>query len=280
VSFVGGYHPDADRHDSDDERQPLLTQDGQRRTKRKLSALFNSRRQEGLELPGPFHRRYGEEEERSWRSVVGIAICIIAVLSVIVAAAVVVADNPMSGGAPHHSPSGRHPSYLIHAAHGAVASEASTCSNVGVKILKDGGNAVDAAIAANLCVGVVNMFSTGIGGGGFMTIMIPHERHVWTVDFRETAPAASNSTMFLKDPLSSIWGGLSVGVPGELRGMAEAHSRWGKLPWRRLFQESIKLAEGFAATRVLEDRLRACSFSLRFTFNSSFDSGCRGFHDQ
>jgi gamma-glutamyltranspeptidase / glutathione hydrolase / leukotriene-C4 hydrolase len=251
VSFVGGIHPEAD-YNYDAEREPLLTRDGQKRTKRKLTALLNSRRYRDSD-----YRNYEDEEPRSWMAVLGIIACIFAVLFVIVAAGIVVAQNPIPGSGPHHLPR-RNPSYLIHAQHGAVASESETCSKVGVEILQEGGNAVDAAIAANLCVGVVNMFSSGIGGGGFMTIKPPGEP-AWTIDFRETAPSGSNSTMFLKDPLSSLWGGLSVAVPGEIRGLAAAHERWGKLPWKRLFHAPIRLAQGFTVTKMLERRLKVSS---------------------
>src|SRR6201996_7543033 len=116
------------------------------------------------------------------------------------------------------------PAVLIKASHGAVATENPLCSDIGVQVLKDGGNAVDAAVASTLCIGVVNMFSSGIGGGGFMTVRIPSANgsEIWTIDFRERAPAASNSTMYEKDPILAIFGGLSVAVPGELRGLEEA----------------------------------------------------------
>lgn len=250
VSFVGGIHPDADR---DPEREPLLTRDGQRRTKRRLTALLNSRNRQDPD----YHSRE-DQEPRSWLQVIGIVLCVLAVLFVIVAAGIVVAQNPIPGSGPHHLPNRRNPSYLIHANHAAVASESETCSRIGVDILKEGGSAVDAAISATLCIGVVNMFSSGIGGGGFMTVKLPGEE-AWTIDFREMAPSGSNSTMFLKNPTSSMYGGLSVGVPGEIRGLAEAHRRWGKLSWKRLFHEPIRLAEGFTASRVLEDRLTVCT---------------------
>jgi len=260
VSFVGNIHPDADNYYHNiraDEREPLLTRNGQKGKKRRLTALFSSRRryQDDLE-----HPERDMEEPRSWKAVLAISFAVCAVLFIIVAAGLVVAANPIPGSGP--LPGQRHPSYLIHATHGAVASESKTCSNIGVDILKEGGNAVDASIAATLCIGVVNMFSSGIGGGGFMTIKLPspEDGHIaWTVDFRETAPSGSNSTMFLKDPKSSIEGGLAVGVPGEIRGMSVAHARWGKLPWKRLFKESIKLAQGFTVSNMLHERLQVNS---------------------
>ena len=82
---------------------------------------------------------------------------------------------------------------------------------------------------------------------------IPSE--VWTIDFRETAPSRSNKTMYVSDPSSSMFGGLSVGVPGEVRGLAEAHGRWGSLPWARLVRPSAVLAAGWEVGRELGVRL-------------------------
>ncbi|KAH8119485.1 gamma-glutamyltranspeptidase-domain-containing protein [Phellopilus nigrolimitatus] len=154
----------------------------------------------------------------------------------------------------------RNPAVLIKAKNGAVATENEVCSKTGVAVLKDGGNAVDAAVAATFCIGVVNLFSSGIGGGGFMTIRVPPSSpnassDVWSIDFRETAPAQANSTMYVDDPESSLFGGLSVGVPGEVLGLAEAHSRWGSLPWAQLVQPSVDLASGWKVGKELGRRL-------------------------
>lgn len=155
----------------------------------------------------------------------------------------------------------RNPAYLIIAEHGAVASENKRCSDVGVEIMKDGGNAVDAAIGAAFCIGVVNMFSSGVGGGGFMTVRIPPSApnassEVYVVDFRETAPALSNATMFSGNPSSAKYGGLSVAVPGEVRGFEEAHRRWGSLPWNRLIQPSVDLAKQWTVDAELARRIQ------------------------
>ncbi|KAF9244887.1 gamma-glutamyltranspeptidase [Melanogaster broomeanus] len=155
----------------------------------------------------------------------------------------------------------RNPAYLIVADHGAVASENKRCSDIAVDILKEGGNAVDAAISAALCVGVVNMFSSGIGGGGFMTVRVPpstptEASGVYTIDFRETAPALSNKTMYADDPRAAMFGGLSVGVPGELRGLEAAYQRWGSLPWRRLVQPSVDMAAEWTVDVELARRIQ------------------------
>lgn len=101
---------------------------------------------------------------------------------------------------------------------------------------------------------------SGIGGGGFMTIRIPpsspeSDSEVWAIDFRETAPGKANATMYIENPLSSVYGGLSVGVPGELRGLEEAHKRWGSLPWKRLVQPSVDLASGWPVGKELGKRI-------------------------
>ncbi|KAK0485936.1 gamma-glutamyltranspeptidase [Armillaria novae-zelandiae] len=154
----------------------------------------------------------------------------------------------------------RNPAYLIEAEHGAVASENKRCSDIGVDVLKEGGNAVDAVISATFCIGVVNMFSSGIGGGGFMTVRIPPKdtkssSEVFNIDFREMAPALSNSTMFPPGSNASRFGGLSVAVPGEVRGLEEAHKRWGTLPWKRLVQPSVDLAAGWQVDKELGRRI-------------------------
>ncbi|EIN11894.1 gamma-glutamyltranspeptidase [Punctularia strigosozonata HHB-11173 SS5] len=156
----------------------------------------------------------------------------------------------------------RNPSYLIEAKHGAVATENQVCSEMGVDIMKAGGNAVDAAVASTLCIGVANMFSSGVGGGGFMTIRIPPaladgiSSEVWTIDFRETAPAASNESMYVSDPNLARFGGLSVGVPGELRGLQEAHNRWGKLSWSQVVMPAAELALGWPVSKELALRIK------------------------
>ncbi|KAI9312614.1 nucleophile aminohydrolase [Dichotomocladium elegans] len=146
---------------------------------------------------------------------------------------------------------------LVSGEHAAVAVEAEECSAVGVETLKNGGNAVDAAIASALCIGVIGSYATGIGGGGFMLIRSPNGTYEF-VDFRETAPGAAHQDMFVDNPDLAKYGGLAVGVPGELRGFELAHQRHGKLPWAMLFEPAIRIArDGFKTTKLLEKRLKA-----------------------
>ncbi|CAI2169241.1 19490_t:CDS:10 [Funneliformis geosporum] len=147
-------------------------------------------------------------------------------------------------------------SKLVIARNGAVSAEQQDCSNIGVEILKEGGSAVDAAIAAELCVGTINAFSAGIGGGGFMIIRDSDGTYE-TIDFREIAPAATNKSMYKDNPELAKFGGLAVGVPGEILGIEYAHKKYGKLPWKRLFEPSIKLSrDGFKIPAELSKRMK------------------------
>ncbi|EER27095.1 hypothetical protein D8B26_002739 [Coccidioides posadasii str. Silveira] len=139
---------------------------------------------------------------------------------------------------------------------GAVASESSICSGFGVDMLKLGGNAADAMVATVFCVGVVGMYHSGIGGGGFMLIRSPDDTYEF-VDFRETAPAAAFQDMYNNNTDASIFGGLASGVPGEVRGLEYLHKKHGLLPWRLVMQPAIHTARyGFPVTEDLVRYMR------------------------
>jgi len=127
--------------------------------------------------------------------------------------------------------------------HAAVATDNKICSRIGKEILRNG-SAVDAAIASLLCLGVINCHSTGIGGGGFMMVYQKEKKQAKVIDFREAAPGKAHKDLFDGNIENGIRGGLAVAIPGELRGMQLAHEKYGKLPWRDLFQPAIKIAEG------------------------------------
>ncbi|KAK3107262.1 hypothetical protein FSP39_010542, partial [Pinctada imbricata] len=119
---------------------------------------------------------------------------------------------------------------------------------------KKGGSSVDAAIAIMICYSTVNPMSSGIGGGFFMTIYDTSSAKAYGIDARETAPGGATEDMYLKSNASSTTGGLSIAVPGEIRGFEVAHKQFGKLPWKELFQPSITLArDGFTVSEHLAD---------------------------
>jgi len=135
-------------------------------------------------------------------------------------------------------------------------------SEAGREILREGGSAVDAAIAAQLVLGLVEPQSSGLGGGAFLLHWDQAAKEITAYDGRETAPAAAKPDRFLKDgkPLDfgfAVHSGLSIGTPGVPRLLEEAHREHGKLPWARLFEPAIKLArDGFEISSRLYYLLR------------------------
>ena len=142
-----------------------------------------------------------------------------------------------------------------------VASADGEASRIGAEILERGGNAVDAAVAVSLAVGVARPQSTGIGGGGFMLLYRADSREAEMLDFRETAPAAADRDMYIGPDGevlgdASLVGHRAVGVPGLVAGLVEAHRRHGSLPWADLTAPAIRLAEeGFEVYPDLARRL-------------------------
>jgi gamma-glutamyltranspeptidase/glutathione hydrolase len=142
----------------------------------------------------------------------------------------------------------------VEARHGMVATVSPLASDVGRDILKKGGNAVDAAVATAFALGVTYPQAGNIGGGGFMLIHPPHGGEPVVIDYREKAPAAATPTMFA--PKESQYSARVVGVPGTVRGLALAHQRFGKLPWRVVVQPAIDLAaHGFTLDENLANSL-------------------------
>lgn len=141
--------------------------------------------------------------------------------------------------------------FMVAAAH-PLAVEA------GIEILKKGGNAVDAAIAIQMALNVVEPQSSGIGGGGFLLYYDAKTRSVTAYDGRETAPRLIRPDQFLdakgepRDFYDALVGGHAVGVPGVLAMLKTAHDDFGKTPWAALFQGAVRLAEnGFPVSKRL-----------------------------
>lgn len=147
---------------------------------------------------------------------------------------------------------------------GVVSAADPRAAEAGAEILRQGGNATDAALAVLLALTVVEPQSSGIGGGGFL-VLDDGKGRLLTLDGREKAPKAATPDWFkVEDKYLSVAeaipGGKSVGVPGNVSMMAEAHRRHGRLKWRQIFQPAIRLAgDGF----VVSERLNA--FLERFS---------------
>ncbi|XP_063973968.1 scoloptoxin SSD14-like [Diachasmimorpha longicaudata] len=146
----------------------------------------------------------------------------------------------------------------------AVATNGVRCSEIGAEMLRRNGSAVDAAIAALLCEGVSSSHSMGIGGGFLMTIWDAEKNESVFLDARETAPAAAHEEMFKGNASLSLLGGLAIAVPGEIAGYWAAHQKYGKLPWKDLFQPTIALCkEGIVINDYVAYNLRNHEHTIR-----------------
>ena len=150
-----------------------------------------------------------------------------------------------------------------------VASANPLASQAGLAILQAGGTAVDAAIAIQMVLGLVEPQSSGIGGGAFLLHSrgVGPTRLIEAFDGRETAPSGASETLFLNangQPIpffEALVGGRAVGTPGVLKMLAMAHQQHGKLPWSQLFEPAIKLAKnGFAISPRLHASLLADAY--------------------
>lgn len=153
------------------------------------------------------------------------------------------------------------PDWIIRGRHGVVAADSLHASQAGVEILKQGGNAIDAAVAVSFALAVTRPDSTGLGGGGFMIARM-HDGAIIVQDFRETAPAAATADMFTSaattdGPSPSEVGFLAAGVPGLVAGRCAALSRLGTMPLSRVIAPAIRLAnEGFPVDAHYVDTTR------------------------
>ncbi|WP_417832696.1 gamma-glutamyltransferase [Terasakiella sp.] len=155
----------------------------------------------------------------------------------------------------------------ITANHAIIAVANPHAAQAGYRILKAGGNAIDAAIATQLVLNLVEPQSSGIGGGGFLLLFDPVQNALTSFDGRETAPAKADSTLFIKKDgtkmgfFEAAVGGRSVGVPGLLHMLKQAHRKYGRMDWELLFNDAINLAEnGFNVSERLHKLVSADRF--------------------
>mgnify|MGYP001178854301 CR=1 FL=1 len=143
----------------------------------------------------------------------------------------------------------------IRARQAMVVSQDELASNVGVAVMRDGGNAIDAAVATAFALAVTYPTAGNIGGGGFL-VYRPARGEPVAYDFRETAPGRASSRMFMRageyDPVLHHRSHIAVGVPGTVAGLYLAWREYGTLPWRTLVEPGIRLArDGFAVSEAL-----------------------------
>ncbi|MGE0462647.1 MAG: gamma-glutamyltransferase [Vicinamibacterales bacterium] len=152
--------------------------------------------------------------------------------------------------------------------HGMVVADQALATDVGVAVLRDGGNAVDAAVATAFALAVTLPSAGNIGGGGFMVASV--DGTSYALDFRETAPAAASRNMYLdakgETGDRSVTGHLAAGVPGSVAGLWAAHQKLGSKPWASLVEPAIRLAEDgwvvdeYAATVIESEAGRLARF--------------------
>ena len=150
----------------------------------------------------------------------------------------------------------------VFAPNGMVVSQEARASEIGLDILKKGGDAVDAAVAVGFALAVTLPQAGNLGGGGFMLTYNAQTRQTEAIDFRETAPAAAGRDLYLNeqgnvDEARIRFSHQAAGVPGTVAGLALAHERHGRLPWRQLVEPAAQLAErGFPIDTELAQSLR------------------------
>jgi gamma-glutamyltranspeptidase/glutathione hydrolase len=156
----------------------------------------------------------------------------------------------------------------VHARQGLVVAQEALASQVGLAVLQQGGNATDAAVAVGFALAVTLPQAGNLGGGGFLLVHDAAKRRTEALDFRETAPAAAHRDFYLNeqgavDETRLRFHHQAAGVPGTVAGLALAHQRHGRLPWRRLIEPAIRLAEaGIPVSADLARSLQAAQERL------------------
>lgn len=200
------------------------------------------------------------------------------VLSTALALSLVVpswADTPKQEQREPEAATGRFQQQLAETKHYMVSAAHPLAVEAGTRILAQGGSALDAAIATQLMLGLVEPQSSGIGGGAFILHWQKKQQKLTTFDGRETAPAAAAPDLFFENGQAQSWrdayvGGKSVGVPGVLKALAQAHEQYGKLPWATLFEFTVETAEkGFPVSQRTARQLELGWNSGLKTFTAS-----------
>jgi gamma-glutamyltranspeptidase/glutathione hydrolase len=154
----------------------------------------------------------------------------------------------------------------VRAEHGMVVAQEPFASEVGLQVLENGGNAVDAAVAVGFALAVTHPQAGNIGGGGFMLVRMANGKTTF-LDFRECAPQKAGRDMYLDDKgnptKESIFGWRSSGVPGSVAGFALAHKKFGTRKWQELVEPAVKLAgDGFTLSNTLAQSLGSDNTAL------------------
>ncbi|XP_065831106.1 glutathione hydrolase 1 proenzyme-like [Oscarella lobularis] len=145
-------------------------------------------------------------------------------------------------------------------AHAAVAADSALCSTLGRRAMQElGGNAVDAAVATTLCLGVVHPQSSGIGGGGFLVIYNRSTGQAESFNFREAAPTGAYEMMLLDQNEKP---GVVVGVPGEVKMLEEIWQKYGQADWKSLFDMAAEVADGFEVNSPLASAIASVKEKL------------------
>jgi gamma-glutamyltranspeptidase/glutathione hydrolase len=161
------------------------------------------------------------------------------------------------------------------AQHEMVVAESEPAANAGLEILHHGGNAIDAAVATSLALGVTNAASCGIGGGGFMLIYLAKTRQLYALDYREVAPKAATAEMYIRngkpDEDLARTGALAIAVPGEIAGLDAALKRFGTKKFSEVAAPAIKLArDGFPLGEHMAKEVAMTA--PRFSSDPGFDA--------
>ena len=135
-----------------------------------------------------------------------------------------------------------HAGSQITARHAALSTASPYATQIGLSVLKNGGNAIDAAVAISFALAVAQPQAGNLGGGGFLVYYDAKSKAVWTLDYREVAPLAATRNMFAKDANAAQVGALAAGAPGALAGLGEMHRKFGSRPWSELVAPAARLA--------------------------------------